>query len=162
MKKLSLLITILFFSSIAINASQKGFMEEVIDRFVEVCIFAGVDPSGSYLPCITQENSDYEIVDYVHDRDIKSIRAMYCDNWKLLGYYNRYEAYDLTSLKSEKTERYRKVLRVHNRTVGFIECDYFWSYKTGCIITLMIHNAYRNKGYASQLLQFYIHEMLKD
>ena len=108
--------------------------------------------------CADEENVNQNcdgIVNYVKSRDFAAVKAMFADSWMWLGMDDSQDVAFIDYMYQDYS-RCLKVLRVDGKTVGFI-----MFYFSGYISFLVVDASYRKHGYARQLLQFAIDEILK-
>lgn len=111
------------------------------------------------------------IVDYLAQRDKAAIKKMFHDDWQLL-YYGDFDKiseddFDVDFMLDNRSScQYRaandlvlKVMRQNNKTVGFLayypRSPYWWH-----MLFLMVDVDHRKQGYASQLIQFMIDDVV--
>lgn len=113
------------------------------------------------------DNQNNGIYDYNAARDKQAIKKMFHDDWKMLyfGDFDKMSEDDFNVdflLDNASSSQYlalhdsiSKVLRVDGKTVGFLnyypKSDYWWH-----MHFLIVDQEYRNKGYASKLVQYFI------
>ena len=111
--------------------------------------------------------TDDGIVDYVPSRDKAAIKKMFADDWGLLisdesmnTYSVDYMLDNRTPSQYEKADKLiLKVLRKDGKTIGFLayypKSFYWWH-----LLFLVVDVDHRRHGYATQLLQFVIDDMI--
>ncbi len=111
--------------------------------------------------------SDDGIVDYIESRDKASIKKMFADDWALLISDESMDTYSVDYMLDYKTpSQYEKmdklilkVLRKDGETIGFLayypKSKYWWH-----LLFLVVDVDHRRHGYATQLLQFVIDDMI--